>query len=125
MWCHHLINRPENHLTGVSFAYGGYSNFFDQYPDGPWGYTIHRPEHWIFEGTGLKQGDLLGDQHMIVNFECDGCEYNMKNGVPVPTYRDGTPETFQILGTAPVGLTSADQSLEMASEAVYLYLIHI
>lgn len=119
LWCHHLINRPENHLTGVSFAYGGYSNFFDQYPDGPWGYTIHRPEHWIFEGTGLKQGDLLGDQHMIVNFECDGCEFNMKNGVPVPTYRDGTPETFQILGTAPVGLSSADQSLEMASEAVY------
>ena len=119
MWCHHMINRPENHLTGVSFAYGGYSNFFDQYLDGPWGYTVHRPDHWIFEGTGLHQGEIFGDQHMIVNYECDGCEFYIKNGVPVPTHRDGTPETFQILGTAPAGLSSADQSLEMASQALY------
>ena len=56
---------------------------------------------------------------MIVNFECDGCEFYIKNGVPVPTYRDGTPQTFEILGSAPAGLSSADQSLEMASQALY------
>ncbi len=119
MWCHHMINRPENHLTGVSFAYGGYSNFFDQYLAGPWGYTVHLPEHWIYNGTGLKQGDLFGDKPMIVNYECDGCDFDIKNGIPVPTYRDGTPETFQILGSAPAGLSSADKSLEMASQALY------
>ena len=33
LWCNHLIDRPENHLTGVSFAYGGYRRFFDQFLD--------------------------------------------------------------------------------------------
>ena len=52
-WCHHLINRPENYLTGVSFAYGGYHGFFDQYQNGDGVYKIHRPNHWIFAETGL------------------------------------------------------------------------
>lgn len=119
MWCHPLVNRPENYLTGVSFAYGGYSNFFDQNLEGPWGYTVHNPEHWIFQGTGLQRGDIFGDKDMVVNYECDGCDFHIRNGIPVPTYRDGTPETFQILGTAPASLSSADQSLEMVSKALY------
>lgn len=119
LWCHHLVDRPENHLTGVSFAFGGYHGFFDQYQDGPGCYTIHRPEHWIFEGTRVKRGDRLGCRNKIVNYECDGCEICVENGLPEPTHRDGTPETFRILATAPAGLTAADGSLEMASEAVY------
>ena len=38
MWCHRLIGRPENRLTGVSFAYGGYHRFFGMMDDGPDGY---------------------------------------------------------------------------------------
>jgi hypothetical protein len=34
-----------------------------------------------------------------VGYECDGCEFEMKDGLPFPTHRDGTPETFEILGT--------------------------
>ena len=119
LWCNRLINRAENQLTGVSFAYGGYSRFFDQFQDAPGGYTIHRPDHWIFEGTGLQQGDLLGTQDQIVGYECDGCDFELQDGLPVPTCRDGTPETFEILGTAPAGLTSIDNSLELVSKALY------
>jgi len=119
LWCNRLIGRPENQLTGVSFAYGGYTRFFDQFVDASGGYTIHRPDHWIFADTGLKQGDLLGVQDKIVSYECDGCDFELRDGLPVPTYCDGTPETFEILGTAPAGLTTADDSIERVTEALY------
>ena len=119
LWCHRLINRPENYLTGVSFAYGGYAGFFDQFVDEPGAYTIHRPDHWIFEGTGLKRHDLLGVQDSIVSYECDGCEFELHDGLPIPTQRDGTPETFQILGTASAGLTDYDDSIELVNETLH------
>ena len=119
MWCSRLINRPENQLTGVSFAYGGYHLYFDQFREGPGGYTVHRPQHWIFEGTGLEQGDLLGAPDKMVSFECDGCEFEVREGLPVPTFRDGTPETFQILASAPAGLPTFDGSLEGMSRGIY------
>ena len=119
LWCNQLIGRPESQLTGVSFAYGGYHQFFDQFPDTPGAYTVHRPEHWIFEGTGLKRGDLLGLQDRIVAYECDGCQFEVRDGLPVPTYHDGTPQGFEILATAPAGLTTCDDSLGMARTALY------
>jgi hypothetical protein len=69
--------------------------------DGSGAYTVHRPDHWVFEGTDLKEGQEFGGQHTIVGYECDGCEFRMDQGRPVPTGRDGTPESFVILGTAP------------------------
>jgi hypothetical protein len=118
MWSNVLVNRPENQLTGVSFTYAGYHRFFEWGGDGC--YTIHRPEHWVFEGTGLKRGDCLGRLDKIVGYECDGCEYTIQDGLPVPTHRDGTPESFQILGSAPAGLSEKfDKSLIWASEALY------
>ncbi len=119
MWCNRLVGRPENELTGVSFAYGGYHSFFDQFADGLGAYTVHRPEHWIFEGTGLKRGDLLGVKDRIVGYECDGCQFELREGIPVPTHQDGTPETFEILATAPAGLTAFDGSIDAVSKAVY------
>src|SRR5204862_3384598 len=40
MWSNRLIERPENELTGVSFAWGGYHHFFDQVPNGLGAYEI-------------------------------------------------------------------------------------
>ena len=119
IWCHRLINRPENQLTGVSFAYGGYHRFFDQFQDCAGAYTIHRPEHWVFVGTGVKRGDFLGAQAKIVGYECDGCEFALQDGLPVATHRDGTPVSFEILATAPAGLSAADNSLAIVAEALY------
>jgi hypothetical protein len=80
---------------------------------------LHRPDHWAFAGTDLKRGDRLGAKGTIVGYECDGCEFTLKDGRPVPTSRDGTPETFEILGTAPAGLSvKGDQSLLWVSEAL-------
>ena len=69
--------------------------------DGPASYIVHRPEHWIFAGTDLERGDRVGGENTIVGYECDGCEMEWVDGLPQPTYRDGTPKSFQILATCP------------------------
>ena len=47
LWSYHLVDRPENELTGVGFLYGGYHLSHGQYMDGSGAFTVHRPEHWV------------------------------------------------------------------------------
>ncbi len=101
IWSDHLIARPENRMTGVSFSRGGYHRIGKRVTSGAGGYTVHRAEHWLFDGTGLTYGDVLGAASTIVGYECDGCEFTYVDGLPCPTGADGTPNDFQILGTAP------------------------
>ncbi len=101
LWSHHLVARPENRLTGVGFLWGGYHRSHGQLMDGSGAYTVHRPDHWMFAGTGLKRGDTFGGKDTIVGYECDGCELEWRDGLPFATHRDGTPETFEVLGSAP------------------------
>jgi hypothetical protein len=101
LWSHHLVGRPENQLTGVGFLHGGYHLSHGQFMDGKGAFTAHRPDHWVFAGTDLKPGDQFGGMHTVVGYECDGCDFTLKEGLPVPTYRDGTPESFVILATCP------------------------
>jgi len=102
LWSHHLVKRPENELTGVGFLQGGYHLSHGQFMDGDGAYTAHRPDHWVFEGTDLSRDEKFGGQNTIVGYECDGCEFTLVDGLPVPTYQDGTPDEFTILATAPV-----------------------
>ncbi len=101
IWSDHLIGRPENTMTGVSFARGGYHRIGKRATAGAGGYTIHRADHWIFDGTGLGYGDVLGAAATTVGYECDGCDFTYRDGLPYPTGVDGTPASFEILGTAP------------------------
>ncbi|HXJ60428.1 MAG TPA: N,N-dimethylformamidase beta subunit family domain-containing protein [Verrucomicrobiae bacterium] len=101
LWSHHLVGRPENQLTGVGFLFGGYHRSHGQFMDGKASYTVHRPDHWVFEKTGLKRGDEFGGKDTIVGYECDGCEFAVQDGLPIPTGRDGTPKDFVILGSCP------------------------
>jgi hypothetical protein len=119
VWPSRLIGRPENHLTGVSFAYGGYHRLFDQFLDTDGDYTIHRGNHWVFEGTGLRRGDKLGGKNRIIGYECDGCDLEYRDGLPYPTGQDGTPESLEVLATAPAGLSDADDSLAILTNAIY------
>lgn len=124
LWGDALVKRPENQLTGVGFAHGGYNAFYGEFESGAGSgeYTIHRPDHWIFAGTGLKRGDTFGrlrnteDQPGIAGYECDGCEFTMQSGLPVPTCRDGTPRTMQIIATAPARWSRRDGSHEFAKQ---------
>ena len=69
--------------------------------DGPGSFEVHRPSHWLFAGTSLKRSDRFGGKDTIVGYECDGCEFRVEDGLPVPTHRDGTPESFVIVATCP------------------------
>ncbi|HEX5608904.1 MAG TPA: N,N-dimethylformamidase beta subunit family domain-containing protein [Solirubrobacterales bacterium] len=109
IWSDFAVGRPENELTGVSFTHGGYVRAGYGVPHGSGGYTVWRPEHWIFEGTDLRYGDLLGNEHGVVGFEADGCELGFgEDGLPYATNRDGTPEGFEVLGTSPARLWTLD-----------------
>ena len=101
IWSHHLIGRPENKLTGVGLLGGGFHLSHGQYMDGSGAFTTHRPEHWALAGTNLKPGDPFGGAQSVVGYECDGCEFETRDGLPFATGRDGTPKNFEILATAP------------------------
>ena len=104
MWSDRIIGRPENLMTGVTFTRGGYHRIGLKSPAGAGGYTVHRPGHWLFKDTGLEYGDLLGAGSTTVGYECDGCDFIYRDGLPYPTGLDGTPENFEILATAPAAL---------------------
>jgi hypothetical protein len=101
LWSHHLVQRPENTLTGVGFLYGGYHKSHGQFMDGKAEFTIHHAEHWLFAGTNRQRGDTFGSKDTIVGYECDGCELQWVDGLPTPTFRDGTPKNFRVLATCP------------------------
>ena len=100
-WSDVVVGRPENLMTGVSFTRGGYHRIGRNVSSGLGGYTVHRAGHWIFDGTGLGYGDVLGASSTVVGYECDGCVFTYRDGLPYPTGEDGTPSTFEILGTCP------------------------
>jgi len=87
---------PENSLTGVSYRNAG----------GWWtgdreavGYTVENADHWVFEGTGLRNGDCFGVADHLAGYECDGALFTRDNhGFPVPLGADNTPSDFVILG---------------------------
>jgi hypothetical protein len=123
LWSDPAVARPENSLSGVGFPYGGYNGFFGEYETGPGAgeYTVYRPDHWLFAGTGLSRNETFGridepwcPQPGIAGYECDGCEMIWENGLPVPTGRDGTPKTMQILAAAPARMSKADDTIKWA-----------
>src|SRR6478735_8534849 len=101
IWSDAEIGRPETHMTGLSFVRGGYHRIGRAVGGGAGGYTVHRPEHWLFEGTGLGYGDLLGAAATTVGYECDGCELRLVDGLPEPTGADGCPPGTVVLAIAP------------------------
>ena len=106
MWADPGTGRPETEMTGVTFTRGGYARIGQGVPRGSGGYTIWQPDHWLFEGTDLRYGDVLGAEHTVVGYECDGCALTMHDGVPEPTHEDGCPDGFEVLATAPAHLWS-------------------
>jgi len=91
-WSKSPVNRPENSMTGVSYRDGA----------GWWvdpvdparryrGYGVVDGSHWVFNGTGLGNGDTFGAgnsvETTILGYETDAIG-------------GGTPATFEILAHA-------------------------
>src|SRR6202167_5585235 len=66
IWSDAILARPENHMTGVTFTRGGYHRIGRNVSAGLGGYHVHRAGHWIFDGTGLGYGDVLGAGATVV-----------------------------------------------------------
>lgn len=100
----HEAGRPENTMIGVSFRNGGERDR-DDHPE-PVGYRAQLTDHWVYAGTGLRDGDVFGEQEHLVGYECDGAAFDRADlaaGRPVvPTGEDGTPSGFTILAVGDV-----------------------
>ena len=110
------VGRPENSLTGVSFRNGGVWPYWYTDDDRPvLGFTVQHAAHWVYEGTGLRDGsgggcaDVLGAGVALVGYECDGSAYDRdQRGVARANGRDGSPGSFLILGIAVLDPIDAD-----------------
>lgn len=89
---------PENSTTGLSFIKGcSWSNAGIPRPVTP--YTVQRPEHWVFAGTGLAQGSAFGAGY--VGYEADAADFRLgADSRPYPTGLDGSPHSLRILAQA-------------------------
>lgn len=95
---HWWEDEPENSLIGVSYRNGG--GHWEGLRE-PLGFTLQHTDHPVFAGTGLSDGDVLGEEHALVGYECDGAAHRRDLlGRAVATGTDGTPADFTILGVA-------------------------
>jgi hypothetical protein len=102
-WYAPPVNNPENKVIGVSFRNGGFVNHGSTLPasQGYGDYAALNTHHWVYSGTGLKDGDEYGYESRIVGNEVDGATFKWENGLPVVTGGDGTPLNYRILGLSP------------------------
>ena len=91
------VNHPGALTFGVNALRGIYGAFGGMAPRSPRGYTVFRPQHWAFAGTGLGYADMFGDGASIFGYEVDGLDYTFVDGLPEPLGTDGAPPGLAIL----------------------------
>jgi len=97
-WSSAPVNRPENSMTGLSYRLGAGCWVPDMDAMSDAEYTVRFADHWVFEGTALKDGDDFG--RGCLGYETDAAQIEEVAGVPRVTGRDGTPGSFTVLATA-------------------------
>ncbi|MFG1682389.1 N,N-dimethylformamidase beta subunit family domain-containing protein [Nonomuraea sp. NPDC049269] len=96
-WPSDPVNRPENTLTGLTFRNGA-GCWVDSRVMSQESYTARFTDHWVYAGTGLRDGDTFG--RGALGYETDAADLEWLDGVPRATGRDGTPPSFVVLATA-------------------------
>lgn len=100
-WESQQVNWPGATTVGVNGLQGIYASWGGFAPRNAKGFTVYRPEHWIFDGTQLGYGDIFGGEAHIFAYEVDGLDYTFRHGLPYPTGDDGAPRHISILAMAP------------------------
>jgi hypothetical protein len=85
----------ETRLIGLSYGYGGgkwgawsrLRRAWVKRERAPLGYAVQRADHWVFAGTGLRNGQTFGAEDHLVGYEADG----------VPPVANG----FEVLASTP------------------------
>jgi hypothetical protein len=102
MWCDPLVGRPEAALLGGGSAWGLYHRFGTAIARGSGAFTVYRDDHWMFQGTGLRYGDLLGATDGVVGYETLGCRLGFdEDQLPIAVGGDGTPADIQVVAFTP------------------------
>lgn len=96
-WEDPLVGYPGARTFGVNGLRGIYAGWGGMAPRASRGFTVFRPDHWAFAGTGLGYADMFGDEAGIFAYEVDGLELTFRDGLPEPLGTDGTPDGLQIL----------------------------
>jgi peptidoglycan/xylan/chitin deacetylase (PgdA/CDA1 family) len=91
------INWPQNSTTGL-----GWTGWVNKSPESPkkGRYTVYRSNHWIYDGTGLKDLDEFWYEP-TEKVEVDGSAFFWENGLPIVSGEEETPLNFIILGIQP------------------------
>ncbi|MCX7057546.1 MAG: hypothetical protein NTZ79_10230 [Proteobacteria bacterium] len=109
IWEDKVLSRPGALTMGLNGSRGLYARMGGMAPRHSGGFTVYRPEHWIFSGTDLYYGDVFGSEAGIFGFEVDGLSYTFRDGLPYPTGEDGAPaDKIEILAMPPAVLEEED-----------------
>ena len=102
MWADPVVGLPEWSLLGAGSRWGLYSRFGQATPRGSGAFTVHRHDHWMFAGTDLRYGDLLGATHGVVGYETVGRPIDLDEyQLPVARPIDGADGTAEIVAYTP------------------------
>ena len=109
VWDDLVLDRPGVLTMGLNGTRGLYARMGAMAPRHSGGFTVYRPDHWVFEGTDLYYGDVFGAEAGIFGFEVDGLSYTFRDGLPYPTGEDGAPvDKIEILAMAPAVTMESD-----------------
>ncbi|WP_320265954.1 N,N-dimethylformamidase beta subunit family domain-containing protein [Mesorhizobium dulcispinae] len=64
------------------------------------GFTICDPDHWVFEGLEINQGDTFGAETKLIGHEADGLEVEIRDARPQLTFADGALPGTRLLAVA-------------------------
>lgn len=100
--------RSETALSGVSYRNGGgwWSG-----PRDPVGYTVVDAGHWVYAGTGLRDGQVFGADARLVGYECDGAALDRRDPGGIRAVRRPGEPPVHVLGVAPLGPGWQDRPL--------------
>ncbi len=101
IWEHRLVGRPSAQTFGVTGLQGIYAATTGGAPRSHAGFTVYRPDHWVFEKTGLFYGDAFGTREGIVGYEIDSVDYIIEYGLPRPSALHTPLPGTQILALTP------------------------
>ena len=117
-WEAEPINRPGALTFGVNALRGIYAGLGNCIGRGVGGFTVYRPEHWVFAGAQIGYGDVIGSASRIFGYEVDGLDYRFEDGLPYPACTDGAVADIEILA---MGLaTSIEADHNVWGETVYI-----
>ena len=108
------VGRPGVQTFGLNALRGIYARFGLCTPRASGGFTVYRPEHWVFQGADLYYGDVFGAEARIFGYEVDGLDYIVQGGLPYPTRLDGAPDGIEILAMGLATLVEENRGHEGA-----------